>query len=265
MINSLTNQWKSAGVNEGDVLLIHSSIKGTFKRNLKIGNRLTAVNILSSFIDAVGSTGTLLFPLFNFDFTSGVAFDINTTPSQMGALSEAARAHPNAIRTGHPIYSFAVIGKEAEKFKHINNFSGYGSNSPFGLLRKLNGKIAVLDLPDQNSMTFYHHIEEMNKVDYRYHKEFTAPYTDILGEAKPKTYGLFVRDLEKKILTNVNPAGELLWEAGLFNGFRPNEGCGLRTISARKMYDFISNIIQSGNAKNTLYCIDDDEINTGKI
>ena len=99
----------------------------------------------------------------------------------MGALTEAGRQHPLAVRTGHPIYSFGVIGFHAEKFKAINNFSGYGDDSPFALLKKLNGKIAVLGLPDQHSMTFYHHVEEMNNVDYRYHKKFTTDYTDSIG------------------------------------------------------------------------------------
>jgi aminoglycoside 3-N-acetyltransferase len=161
MIQMLADEWKEAGVQEGDVLLLHSSIKRTFKRHLKSGVRLTPQDILESFLEAIGPTGTLLLPLFNFDFTKGVPFDKRITPSHMGALTEAGRMHPQAVRTGHPIYSFAAIGFAADKFKRIDNFSGYGSDSPFAVLRKMNGRIAVLDLPDQNSMTFYHHVEEM--------------------------------------------------------------------------------------------------------
>ena len=40
-------------------------------------------------------------------------------------------------------------------------------------------------------------------------------------------------------LTHVNPCGELMWQAGLYSGCRPEEGSGMRVISARKMYDFI--------------------------
>jgi aminopeptidase-like protein/aminoglycoside N3'-acetyltransferase len=255
MIQTLANEWKEAGVQEGDVVLVHSSIKSTFRRYLKLGTKLTAQDILESFLNAVGSSGTLLFPLFNFDFSNGVPFDIRNTPSHMGALTEAARMYPLAVRTGHPIYSFAVIGAHAEKFEKIDNFSGYGSDSPFAVLREMDGKIAVLDLPDQNSMTFYHHVEEMYEVDYRYHKEFTANYTGASGKTKSKKYGLFVRNIEKGVLTHVNPAGELMWQRGLFCGCKPNEGSGLRTISARKMYEFVADIIESGKAKNILYRI----------
>lgn len=259
MIQMLSHEWKEAGVQEGDVLLLHSSIKRTFRRYLKEGKKLTPQDILESFLEAIGPSGTLLLPLFNFDFTKGVPFDIQNTPSHMGALTEAGRAHPLAVRTGHPIYSFAVIGSAADKFRGIDNFSGYGSDSPFAILREMNGKIAVLDLPDQNSMTFYHHVEEMHEVDYRYHKTFTADYIDESGKKESRTYGLFVRNIEKGVLTHVNPAGELMWEKCLYSGYRPNEGCGLRTISTNRMYNFVSSIIKSGRAKNTLYRIEGEE------
>jgi len=255
MINKMINEWHEAGVQKGDVLLLHSNIIRTFVRYFKSGVKLTPQEILKSFSDAVGPSGTLLIPLFNFDFTKGIPFDIRHTPSQMGALTEACRLQPSSVRTGHPIYSFAAIGSQAENFNGVNNFSGYGDDSPFGILRKMDGKIAVLDLPDQNSMTFYHHVEEMHEVAYRYHKEFVGNYTDFSGNTKPRKYGLFVRNIERNVLTNVNPAGELMWKNGLYKGHKPNEGCGLRTISANQMFDFVSNIITSGKAKNILYKI----------
>jgi aminoglycoside 3-N-acetyltransferase len=259
MIGALADEWKNAGVKEGDVLLVHSNIKRTFKRYLKQGVKLSPHDILDSFLNAVGPSGTLMLPLFNFDFASGVAFDINKTPSQMGALTEAARMHPLSVRTGHPIYSFAAIGSEAERFKNVDNYSGYGIDSPFAMLREMNGKIAVLDLPDQNSMTFYHHVEEMHEVDYRYFKEFIGDYTDALGSTESKAYGLFVRDIEKGVMTYVGPAGELMWEGGLYSGDKPNEGCGLRVVSANQMYSFVADIIESDKARNVLYRIAEDE------
>lgn len=252
----LAKEWLKAGVQRGDVLLIHSNIKRTLIHFKKKGMEITTNDILESFLKAVGPSGTLLLPLFNFDFTKGVPFDIRNTPSQMGALTEAGRLHPLAVRTGHPIYSFAAIGYNAKLFKYINNFSGYGHDSPFALLREMDGKIAVLNLPDQNSMTFYHHVEEMHNVSYRYHKTFAGQYTDASSNTEFRTYGLFVRNIEEGVLTYVNPAGELMWEKGLYSGCRPDEGAGLRIISAQKMYDFVSDIIVTCKAKGLLYRIE---------
>lgn len=257
MIQKLANEWRDAGVSVGDTLLIHSNIKRTFKRYLRAGHKLTPEDILASFLTAVGPSGTLLLPLFNFDFTKGTPFDFLTTPSYMGVLTETARRHPEAVRTGHPIYSFAAIGAKAEEFQGTNNVSGYGGDSPFAMLKKLNGKIAVLDLPDQNSMTFYHHIEEMCNVPYRYHKTFTGQYSDANGNTSSRTYSLFVRDIPKGVLTHVDPAGELMWEKGFYSGDRPNQKSGLRTISSNVMFDFIEGIITSGKARNLLYKIKD--------
>jgi len=256
VVEKLVNQWHEAGIREGDVLLIHSSIKRTLQRLIKQGMVISPQIILESFLSAIGPSGTLLLPLFNFDFTEGVPFDIRNTPSHMGSLTNVGRLHPLAIRTGHPIYSFAAIGGCSGKFKGVDNFSGYGNDSPFAMLRDLNGKIAVLDLPDQNSMTFYHHVEEMNNVPYRYHKVFKGEYIDSNGNSETRTYGLFVRNIEKGVLTHVDPTGELMWEAGLYSGYRPGEESGLRVISATKMYDFVSDIIKSGRAKGLLYRIE---------
>jgi aminoglycoside 3-N-acetyltransferase len=211
--------------------------------------------VINSFLEALGSSGTLILPLFNFDFTSGVTFDIRHTPSQMGSLTEAGRLWPGAVRTGHPIYSFVAIGRDAELFRKIDNFSGYGEDSPFGILHRLNGKIGILDLPDQNSMTFYHYVEEKHNAPYRYHKKFSGKYIDENGVESTRSYGLFVRDTEKGVITHVDPMGEILWQHGFYSGFRPKEGCGLRVISAKNIFDEVSRVLNEGRAKGLLYDI----------
>ncbi len=257
IIDILTQDWIRCGIEEGDTVLVHSSLKQTLTRCRDRGLHPTPQKVLESFLQAVGPEGTLLFPLFNFDFTKGVPFDIRETPSHMGALTEAAREYASAVRTGHPIYSFAVIGNNASKFADVDNFSGYGPDSPFGMLREMHGKVAVLDLEDQNSMTLYHHVEELHNVPYRYHKKFTGAYTDSNGETTTRTYGLFVRDLEQGVLTHVNPTGDLLWAAGLYTGDRPKQRAGLRVIWADDMYAFVSEIILSGKALGLLYQIEE--------
>ena len=248
-VERLTSMWRHCGVEPGDVLLVHSSISRTVRTY-----QVSPEEILQSFLDAVGATGTLLLPLFNFDFARGVPFDIRNTPSQMGALTEAGRRHPDALRTGHPIYSFAVIGAQADRFQ-VDNFSGYGPDSPFAILRELNGKIGVLDLLDQDSMTFYHHVEEMHELPYRYHKRFTGAYTDWDGHTTERTYGLFVRDLDQGVETFVHPMGEILWDEGYYQGDRPWVRSGFRVISARRLYDRVAAVIQAGQARNVLYRI----------
>lgn len=253
MIETLQQRWIKSGLSEGDIVLIHSNIKRTLAEYRRNKIFISPQDILQSFIDVVGNKGTLLLPLFNFDFTKGIAFDIRSTESQMGALTEAARRFTGAIRTGHPIYSFAAIGYMSSEFEGVDNISGYAEDSPFGLLKRLNGKIGSLDLDDQSSMTFYHHVEEVKRVDYRYFKSFSGDYIDSCGEREVRKYNLYVRNIERGVVTDVNPAGELLWNAGLYSGFRPKIKSGLRLINAQVMFNFVENLIETGKALGTLY------------
>ena len=154
MIKILEDRWHRAGVEEGDTLLLHSNIRRTLFEFRRKGLAIKPDDILRSFLSVLGPEGTLLIPVFNFSFTIGVPFDIRYTPSEMGALSEVARNNSGAVRTGHPVYSFVAIGFNSLAFNGVDNRSAYSDESPFGILKRMNGKIASLDLDDQSSMTF---------------------------------------------------------------------------------------------------------------
>lgn len=249
-------RWASAGVGKGDMLLLHSSLKRTILSLRRAGFSASVEDVLNSFLDVLGPEGTLILPIFNFSFTTGTPFDIRTTPSEMGALTEIGRKHPDAVRTGHPIYSFVAIGAKSAMFRGIDNYSGYGGDSPFSKLMSEDAKIGVLDLEDFDSMTFYHYVEEALEVDYRLPKMFSGDYTDAEGNTASRSYGIFVRNLDMGVQTDVNPMGERLWAKGLYSGHRPGEESGLRTIRARDLYDETKLVIESGLALGLLYSTD---------
>ena len=112
----LSKRWMKAGIKNDDTVLLHSNIVRTLAQLRREGFKPSAEVVLDSFISALGDQGTLVIPLFNFDFTSGVKFDFRYTESHMGALTEAARKNPEAVRTGHPIYSFCAIGRQSHVF-----------------------------------------------------------------------------------------------------------------------------------------------------
>ncbi len=254
-VNLLAQRWLSAGVRAGDTLLVHSSLRRTLRECKDAGFDVDPIDVLTSLQRAVGNEGTLIFPLFNFDFAKSRFFDVRKTPSRMGALTEAARQNEEAVRTGHPMYSFAVVGRQKNVFRGLDNRSGYGEDSPFALLRRLGGKIAAIDVYDSECMTFYHHVEEMMQVSYRYYKDFDGIYVDAEGIAAQKTYRLYVRDLEAGVMTDVAATGEALWEAGLYRGHKPHVDSGMRLIDAESMYAFVRQIIIDGRALGNLYSI----------
>lgn len=254
--NKLIDIWRKSGMASGDTLLLHSSVidlLAQLRREFK--SRTGPKEVLASLLEALGSKGTLVLPLFNFDWPNTGRFDIRTTPSQMGVLSEAGRRHPDAVRTGHPIYSFAAIGHQAKAFAGVNNISGYGADSPFAIVHQLDGRIGVIGLPDQTSMTSYHYVEEQNLVDYRYFKNFPGQYTDATGATHDRTYKLYVRDLDRGVKTDGNRMMDHLWDIGAYVGDKYNEGYGTRTIRFNTMYDEVERMIQRGEAINYLYSI----------
>ncbi|HRQ32328.1 MAG TPA: AAC(3) family N-acetyltransferase, partial [Anaerolineales bacterium] len=116
----LVEGFRSLGVEEGDTLLVHSSYKSFGEVN---GGPQAVIRALESVLrlraDEHGTPlstekqGTLIMPTFNFDFNEGAAWDVRTTPSKMGVLTELVRLDPRAKRVFHPFYSFAILGKHA--------------------------------------------------------------------------------------------------------------------------------------------------------
>jgi len=192
---------------EGDILLIGSDITRLAIEGLRNGERFDADRFINSFINKIGPQGTLLFPTFNWGFCNGEAFDYYATPSLMGSLTNAALKRKDFIRTKHPIYSFAVWGRDSELLHQLNNISSFGQDSPFAYLYDNQGKMLIIGLDYQRSFTFVHYVEECEQVKYRYSKDFTGNYIGDDNSISTKTYSMYVRDLEQGVETRINPIG----------------------------------------------------------
>ena len=110
MENLLADYWEGSGLEKGDTVLLHSSMK-------RLLDYLTTnqvidppKKIIDSLISHLGIKGTLILPLFNFDFPKSKFFSLRSTPSQMGTITKYARRYMSGVRTGHPIYPFFIAG-----------------------------------------------------------------------------------------------------------------------------------------------------------
>jgi aminoglycoside 3-N-acetyltransferase len=246
----LLEGFRDLGVQEGDTLLVHSSYKSFGEVD---GGPQTVIQALET---ALCPDGTLIMPTFNFDFNKGVPWDVRTTPSKMGVLTEVARKDPRAKRVFHPFYSFAIIGKHAEMLGSLRYKSSYERNSVFGKLRDLDGKIMVIGLSYNNSMTFFHHIEQMEGVDYRFLKQFTGEVTDENGNTYTDTFEMLVRDMDRSVMTMVDPMGKLMEEAGVIQSARIGEA-DVRLMKANEVYEFTAREMKRD--PHLLYYIKKDE------
>jgi aminoglycoside 3-N-acetyltransferase len=246
----LVDEFQKLGVQQGDTLLVHSSYKSLGGVD---GGPQTVIKALET---ALGPEGTLIMPTFNFDFNKGVPWDVRTTPSKMGILTELVRLDPRAKRVFHPFYSFAVLGKHAEMLGSLRYKSAYERNSVFGKLRDLDGKIMIIGLSYTNSMTFFHHIEQMEGVDYRYLKQFTGQVTDENGNTYTDTFEMLVRDIDRGVVTEVNPMGELMEKAGIVQ-IRKIGDADVKLMKANDVYEFTAREMKRD--PHLLYYIKKDE------
>jgi aminoglycoside N3'-acetyltransferase len=207
--NDIVAGFKEVGLEKGDVVLVHSSFKSFG------GVESGPQTVINALLDVLGEEGTLIVPTFNFQFCRGETFDVRETPSHMGIISELIRKNPKSRRVFHPIYSFAILGKLTDELGSIRYKSSYGRDSIFGKLRDLDGKIMIIGLSYNNSMTFFHHVEEMEGCDWRYFKKFTGTVVEKSGRSYEDTFIMLVRDLGRGIVTAVDPMGEVLEREGV--------------------------------------------------
>ena len=205
----LVEEFKRIGLEEKDVVFLHSSFKSFGGVE---GGPQTVVDAL---ISTLGNEGTLIVPRFNFDFcTYGTPWDIRTTPSHMGIITEFVRKDPRSFSVFHPIYSFSIIGKHAKELVKHTYKGSYSKDSIFHKLRTLDAKILEIDRV-YNGSTMYHYVEEMVGVDYRYFKNFTGTVTDENGRSYEDTFNIYVLDWERNFVTNVWPMRKILEEKGV--------------------------------------------------
>ena len=248
----LVEDFRNLGVNEGDTLLVHSSYKSLGPVD---GGPQTVIRALEAALGTEGD-GTLIMPTFNFDFNKGAPWDVRMTPSKMGVLTELVRTDPRAKRVFHPFYSFAILGKHAGMLGSLRYKSAYERDSVFGKLRDLDGKIMVVGLSYTNSMTFFHHIEQMEGVDYRFLKQFTGEVTDENGNTYTDTFEMLVRDIDMGVITEVDPMGTLMEKAGVIQSARIGEA-DVKLMKANEVYEFTAREMKRD--PHLLYYIKKDE------
>lgn len=190
------------------VVMVHNSYKSLG------GVQGGAETVIDALLEWVGPQGTVLFPNFNFQsWTESHYFDVQETPSHMGIIGELVRLRPEAIRTPHPIYSFAALGDRKEVFGACDDVEAYGPNSVFALFHQLNGMIVSIGLEWNSTFSLIHYVEYHNGVAHRRIKKFAGIYVGYDGKPKLTTYSMFVRS-DNRVITDIIPAMDELFEKG---------------------------------------------------
>ena len=148
---------RALGVRPGDLLVVHSSLK-SFGR-VEGG----AETVAKAIVEAVSPGGSAFVPVFNYDVH---AFDLDQTPSVVGAVTEAFRKLPNAVRSRHPTHSWAGIGAEARMILGGHDRTHpFGEGSPLWKLWERNAWVLLIGV-DHRASSMIHVAEEVAGVPY---------------------------------------------------------------------------------------------------
>ena len=160
--NELEDDLVLAGINEGDTLMVHSSLS-------KIGNiQDGAKTVITSLLRQIGENGNLVMPAYSYiDSMENTAhekdyvFNPLTTPSVVGKITEEFRKWPNVKRSLHPTHAVCAYGPQADFITegHLNAETNFGLNTPFHRVRELKGKIVGLGV-NIGPVTIYHSVED---------------------------------------------------------------------------------------------------------
>lgn len=249
-IAGLKNTFLSLGLERGDIVLVASDIRKLLVSSSKKGAMISPTDIIEVLQEIVSLKGTLLFPVYNWDFCSGKGFDYKLSSGKTGTLGNTALHSESFHRTKHPIYSFAVWGKKAKELCALTNTDAFAFNSPFGFLHRHCAKMLMLDVECQNSLTFVHYVEQTYNVPYRFLKTFIGEYTDADGSTSSREYSMFVRRLEQGITTNLTGLERLLLKDGNMQ-ILANSIIRLGCINnLERTYDLIAQDIEVNAARN---------------
>lgn len=170
---ALTTDLQALGIAEGQILIVHSSLKSL---GYVLGGAQTVVSAL---IAALGPTGTLVMPAFTPQVSDPSRwtdrpfpaeeiervravlpeFNIDTTPTSMGAIAETFRRWPATLRSDHPQVSICARGPQAPMIVTPHELAwAQGPGSPFERLYELGADILLLGV-GFNRATMLHYAE----------------------------------------------------------------------------------------------------------
>lgn len=172
----LVKNFQTIGIEKGDSLLVHSSLS-------KMGYLENGSDtLIDALLEVIGSTGNLLMPsspnpLLQLDYVrSNQLFDVQNSPSKLGAITETFRKRSNVLRSLHNTEPVCACGPDAQYLTagHFQELTPYTKNSPFYRLTELNGKILYIGVTLINAGTSLHLLEDA--VDFRYPVYFPSVF-----------------------------------------------------------------------------------------
>jgi len=181
------------GISPGSLLMVTADLTRIAMSSLRNEGEFNIGFFIDSIQKHLGKEGTLVIPAFNFNLKNSGYYNPARSLPITGALSVAALKRTDFLRTRHPLHSFLVWGKYAESLAALNNRSSFGKDSPFAFLKAHHATMLLIDTSISAAFTFVHHVEEMEKVNYRKYRKFEILVDENDGKPVRKEFLLYAK------------------------------------------------------------------------
>lgn len=167
----LADDLRRLGLGEGDVLIVHSSLRSV---GFVAGG---AEAVLDALLAAIGPTGTLTMPAHTADRSDPAGwvnppvpehwwpvirehsppFDpYASPPERMGALADALLLRRDTLRSAHPQLSHMANGPKAQYVTALHDLAeGFGDASPLGRLYELDATVVLIGVDHGNNTSLH--------------------------------------------------------------------------------------------------------------
>ncbi len=167
---TITDDLLACGLRRGGIALVHSSLSSL---GYVPGGPET---VIKGLLGALGTEGTLLLPALSYEHVGPMqrVFDVQRTPSNVGAIPEYFRTRKGTQRSVCPTHSVCGLGAQAAALlgEHHLDDTPCGARSPFRKLRDAGGQVVFLGcgLRPNTSM---HGVEELARPPYLFSEMVT--------------------------------------------------------------------------------------------
>jgi aminoglycoside 3-N-acetyltransferase len=215
----LINSLKKVGLKNGDSLFLTIGLGMLGVPETKNKNYLLVSSrwIFNGIIKIIGKNGNIFVPTYSYSFAKKKKiFDLTKTKSDIGYFPNFFLRQKKIIRSSDPMMSIAGFGPDVKKILYKIPNNSFGKNCVFERLfsiKKL--KCCHIGL-GYNWIPFLHYLDWINKVPFRFNKNF---YGFIKKNSKKKKtkWTYFARYLRKETLSNGYKIGLLAVKKKLYS------------------------------------------------
>ena len=178
----IINSLNEVGLKKGDNIFTHSNL-GFFGKLRDAESSMDYCSIFKeAILSVIGSSGTLVVPTFSYSYCNNQIYDPKNTPSVCGIFSEFIRKEQYSKRSLDANFSITSIGSKAEYFTENCSSHSFGKNSFWERFLLENGKFCNFNF--DSGSTFFHYVEKILNVPYRFDKNFSG--TSIINKNEIK-------------------------------------------------------------------------------